>query len=109
MVSISFHQATRGTLVAIRFKHRGNMYEADTPEEAIRLRYQLDKEDEDDVKHGNITEEELIYEKTKWSEDRFLSMTQNIGIAQQKFLAVLLGSQRGPVNVDAIAKKLGVH
>jgi len=98
-----------GTLLAIRFTHRGNRYEADTPEEAIQLRNQLEKEDAEDVKHGNISEEELTYEKTKWSEDRFVSLTQNIGIAQQKFLAVLLGSARGPVNVDAITKRLGVH
>jgi hypothetical protein len=98
-----------GTIMAIRFKHRGQQYEADTPDEAIRMREMLEKYDEEDVKHGNITEEELIYEKTKWSEDRFLSMTQNIGVAQQKFLAVLFDSPRGPVNVETIAKKLGVN
>jgi hypothetical protein len=95
--------------VAIRFKHRGQEYEADTPDEAIRLRDILQKYDREEVEIGNITEEELIYDTTKWSEDRFLSMTQNIGIAQQKFLAVLLGSPRGPVNVGMIAKRLGVN
>jgi len=95
--------------VAIRFKHRGQEYEADTPDEAIRLREILQKYDQGEVESGNISEEELIYDTTKWSEDRFLSMTQNIGIAQQKFMAVLLASPRGPVNVDTIAKKLGVN
>src|ERR1700681_2250347 len=98
-----------GTIIAIRFKHRGQQYEADTPDEAIRMREMLEKYDQEEVKHGNITEEELIYEKTQWSEDRFLSMTQNIGVAQQKFLAVLRDSPRGPVNVESIAKKLGVN
>jgi hypothetical protein len=95
--------------VAIRFKHRGQEYEADTPDEAIRLREILQKYDQEEVENGNISEGESIYDTTKWSEDRFLSMTQNIGIAQQKFMAVLLDSPRGPVNVDTIAKKLGVN
>jgi hypothetical protein len=95
--------------MAIRFKHRGQEYEADTPDEAIRLREILQKYDREDVENGNIIEEALIYDTTKWSEDRFLSMAQNIGIAQQKFLAVLLASPRGPVNVETIAKKLGVN
>lgn len=98
-----------GTLMAIRFKHRGKEYSVDTPDEAISLARKLEQEDEADVRLGNISEEELVYENTRWSEDRFLSMTENIGIAQQKFLAVLLDSLRGPVNVDTIAKKLGVH
>lgn len=102
-------QLRGGTVMAIRFKHRGQEYEADTPDEAIRLREILQKYDREDVENGNIIEEALIYDTTKWSEDRFLSMAQNIGIAQQKFLAVLLASPRGPVNVETIAKKLGVN
>src|SRR5437762_6060709 len=83
-------QLRGGTLVAIRFKHRGQQYEADTPEEAIKLREILEKYDEADVRNGNISEEELIYDTTKWSEDRFIALTENIGIAQQRFLGVLL-------------------
>jgi len=95
--------------MAIRFTHRGNTYEADTPEEAIRLRNQLVKEDEADVRLGNITEEELIYETTKWTEDRFMSLTENVGTAQKQFLAVLLAAPRGPLSVEFIAKRLGLR
>jgi hypothetical protein len=95
-----------GGLMAIRFLHRGQQYEVDTVEEAIRLRRVLEKEDAEDVQIGNITEEELSYDKTKWSEDRFLALTQNIGIAQQKFLAALITAPRGPVHVKNIAKRL---
>jgi hypothetical protein len=94
--------------VAIRFKHRGQQYEADTPDEAIRLREMLKKYDREDVEHGNISEEDLIYQKTKWSEDRFLDLVKGIGIAQQKFLAALLVEHGYPVNVDRIAKRLGL-
>jgi len=94
--------------MAIRFTHRGNQYEVDTPEEAVRLREYLQKEDEADVEYGNITEEELIYEKTKWSEDRFLALTQNVGLAQKKLLAALITAPRGPVFVGNLCKRLGL-
>jgi hypothetical protein len=97
-----------GMIMAIRFTHRGNKYEADTPDEAIRLRDMLEKYDREDVETGNISEEELIYEKTKWSEERFLGLVQHIGVAQQKFLAALISAPRGYVNVNTIAKRLGL-
>jgi hypothetical protein len=94
--------------MAIRFTHRGNQYEVDTPEEAVRLREYLQKEDEADVQYGNISEEELVYEKTKWSEDRFLALTQNVGLEQKKLLAALITAPRGPVFVGNLCKRLGL-
>src|SRR5262249_43983330 len=97
-----------GTLMAIRFTHRGNAYEVDTPDEAIRLRNMLREYDEEEVREGTMLADELTYETTKWAEDRFLALTQGIGIAQQKLLGVLITAPRGPVNVDTIAKRLGL-
>jgi hypothetical protein len=96
-----------GTLMAIRFIHRGRRYEADTPEEAVKLREHLEAEDRKDVEMGVALDEELVYEKTKWTEDRFVDLVEHIGVIQKRFLAVLLET-RGGVHVDYAAKRLGL-
>jgi hypothetical protein len=93
-------------LLAIKFSYRGKRFEVDTPEEATSLLAHLESEDQNDVKFGNISREELLYEKTKWTADRFIDLVQNIGPAQKLFLAALLGSPDS-VRAETIEKKVG--
>jgi hypothetical protein len=95
-----------GSLLAIKFSHRGKRFEVDTPEEATRLLQHLEQEDQSDVTFGNIRREDLIYEKTKWTPDRFVDLVQNIGLSQKIFLAALLDSP-DDVRAETIAKKIG--
>src|SRR5882762_4267294 len=68
-----------GRLLAIKFNYRGKRFEVDTPEEATSLLAHLEKEDAIDVEQGTTSREELLYEKTKWTADRFMDLVQNIG------------------------------
>jgi hypothetical protein len=95
-----------GRLLAIKFSHRGKRFEVDTPEEATRLLQHLEAEDQSDVAFGSIGREELLYEKTKWTADRFVDLVQNIGLTQKMFLAALLDSPSA-VRAEIVAKKIG--
>ncbi|MFZ0820305.1 MAG: hypothetical protein WAM91_09565 [Candidatus Acidiferrales bacterium] len=95
-----------GTLLAIKFSHRGKRFEVDTPEEATRLLQHLEEEDRNEVEQGDMTREDLLREKTKWTADRFVDLVQHIGIAQKTFLAALLDSSGG-VRAEIVARKVG--
>lgn len=91
--------------MAIRVKYRGQEYSADTPKEAIALAKKLQKHDH----HRENQFREASSATTGWTEDKLLAVTQNIGVAQQKLLAVLLASPHGPVNNETIIKEMGLR
>jgi hypothetical protein len=73
------------SLVAIEFKHRGTLWRADTPEEAVALRNQLEKADKVYVREHE--EMELLNEF--WSPDRFMDVINGVGDLQRRFLLVV--------------------
>lgn len=91
--------------MAIRFKYRGQEYSVDTLKEAIALAKKLQKHDH----HREDRFREEPSATTGWTEDKLLAVTQNIGIAQQKLLAVLLASPHGPVDIEMIIKEMGLR
>ena len=98
-------QVVKGALLmAIEFNYRGKKWRADTPEEAVKLREFLEKEDRDAVDGDIEAEEELIYAQTSWTPDRFNDLIKNIGPMQQRFLAVLFTSHS--VAAETARKKL---
>jgi hypothetical protein len=92
--------------VAIEFTHRGKRWRADSSEEAIRLREQLEKEDKQSVSEGAEEPEDLLYEQTKWTPDRFHDLVQNIGPMQKAFLGALVLSPNRFLEADTARKKI---
>ncbi len=91
--------------MAIKFNYRGKRFEVDTPEEATALLAHLEKEEAIGVEQGITSREELLYEKTKWTADRFMDLVQNIGRQQQMFLAALMDYQN-PVRSDIVGRRI---
>lgn len=72
-------------LVAIEFSYRGTTWRADTPEEAVRLRNELQRNDTVSVpEHESI---DLAAEY--WTPDRFMDVIEGIGDLQLQFLAAI--------------------
>jgi hypothetical protein len=94
--------------MAIEFTYRGKKWRADTPEEAIALREKLESEDHVVGWVNPAKEEELLYEQTKWTPDRFYELVQSIGPMQQRFLAVLLVATKHSISAEEARKKTGV-
>ncbi len=97
-----------GRLLAIKFTYRGKRFEVDTPEEATALLAHLEKEETINVEQGLMSREELLYEKTKWTADRFMDLVQNIGRQQQIFLAAMMEYPH-PVRSDVVGRRIRAH
>ena len=72
--------------MAIEFKHNGRVWRCDTAEEAIRLRYQLEQDDEDEYASGG---DPSIIEEQVWTPDTFTELLQGSGNLQKNFLKFL--------------------
>jgi hypothetical protein len=75
-----------GSDMAIKFKHGGREWEADTPGEAIALRKQL--EVRDDLAMENGEDLDWITEPV-WTPDRIQELLGGLGIQQKSFLLLL--------------------
>jgi len=75
-----------GAALAIKFKHGGREWEADTPAEAIALRKQLEVRDDWALARG----EELDWiTEPVWTPDRIQELLAGLGHQQTKFLMLL--------------------
>jgi len=77
--------------LAIKFIHRGKKWEADTPEEAVRLRRTLEEWDEEDAQLGtgpNI--DQFIRAESPWTPDTFWNFVHSIGSHQKKAVIALI-------------------
>jgi hypothetical protein len=82
----------KGTsLLAIKFIHRGKKWEADTAEEAIRLRRELEEWDQEDAEQGEgVPWQQVVRSESEWTPDTFWNFVQNIGFQQKKAVIALL-------------------
>jgi hypothetical protein len=101
----SYLRLKGGRLLAIRFSYKGKRFEVDTPEEAAKTLEHFEKEDRLAAEAGGVDEDQVLYEKTKWTDDRFQDLVNNIGAAQKLFLAALLNGQF-PLRAEAVADKI---
>jgi hypothetical protein len=90
-------------LLAIQFFHRGKRWKADTPEEAIRLRRQLEVEDMRKVGPSDSRVDGL---GGLWTPDVFATFLQTIG--EQQKTAVLLMAQNAGIGSAELAKRLNL-
>jgi len=95
--------------MAIEFEHRGRKWKADTPEEAIRLRRQLEKIDVEEEQFGELNlgaeyDEQLRIE-TVWTPDIFWAFIENIGRQQRETVKALLENPRG-ITSSKLAQRL---
>jgi hypothetical protein len=72
-----------GEFVAIEFKYKGTVWKADTPEEAVSLRNELEKRDKAFEPHF----EEMEQLDQFWTPDKFMDVINGVGELQKKLLA----------------------
>src|SRR5579859_958923 len=72
--------------MAIEFKHNGRIWRCDTPEEAIKLRYQLEQDDDAEYESGG---EPSIVEEEVWTSDTFTELLRGSGTLQKSLLKFL--------------------
>jgi hypothetical protein len=86
-----------GIDVAIRFKHGGREWEADSPAEAIALRKQLEVRDDQAIENG----EQLDWiTEAVWTPDRIQELINELG-SQQKMFLMLLYDRASVTSYDA--------
>lgn len=72
-------------LMAIEFKYKGTVWKADTAEEAVALRNELERADK-----AFVPEHEAIDQLNAfWTPDRFMDVINGIGELQQRLLAII--------------------
>jgi hypothetical protein len=96
------------SLVAIKFIHRGKKWEADTPEEAVRLRRELEAWDEADAEEGVGMSAQEVRAESVWTPDTFWNFVNDIGSHQKKAVIALLES-KGYLGAADLAKKIGME
>lgn len=89
-----------GREMAIRFKHAGELFIADTPEEAMQMRTLLKKQDAEAAKrrvwakYGGKMEQVRAFvseeAETPWTPEVFLSFMDRLGDPQRAVLALLV-------------------
>ena len=72
-------------LMAIEFKYKGTMWRADTPEEAVALRNELEKSD----KAFEPAFEQMEQLSDFWTPDKFMDVVSHVGPLQQQFLVAI--------------------
>lgn len=90
-----------GIGMAIEFKHAGRTWRADTPEEAIALRRQLEEADDFSAWLENPVDS---LPKSAWTHDAVMELLQALGPQQQSFLRTLL--ELGKLTSDEIRRAL---
>jgi hypothetical protein len=102
----------QGVVLAIKFQHRGKTYEADTPDEALKLRNLLESYDGPDatwIPELQDTIENADREPNPWSPDILTELFNEAGDLQRKFLAILTehnSASDGELTSKALVKKL---
>lgn len=95
--------------MAIEFKHNGRIWRADTPEEAIQLRQQLEEYDEADYASGD---EPSIVEDDVWTSDTVVELLKGAGHLQKNLLKFLFEKAEKfpslPVDSSEIVKALKI-
>jgi hypothetical protein len=74
-----------GELMAIEFKYKGTVWKADTPEEAVALRNELEKRDQAFVPEFDAMDQSVQL----WTPDRFMDVINGIGELQQRLLVAI--------------------
>jgi hypothetical protein len=74
-----------GELMAIEFKYKGTVWKADTPEEAVALRNELEKRDQAFVPDFDAMDQSAQL----WTPDRFMDVINAIGELQQRLLVAI--------------------
>lgn len=87
--------------MAIQFHHRGKLWKADTPEEAIRLRQQLEVED---IHKLGPSDRGIDGIDGHWTPDVFATFLQTIGEKQRA--AVSLMAAHAGIGSAELAKRL---
>jgi hypothetical protein len=94
------------TLLAIRFTHRGKKWEADTADEAMRLRKTL--EEWDALEPGaDVRAEQQLRAESIWTPDTLWNFTQGIKPQQKAAVVALFESQS--LWAPDLAKAIGIH
>ena len=88
-------------LMAIEFEHNGKKYRADTPEEAVRLQFELDKHD---LLYGTYPHSTS---RRVWTADLAMDLINGIGELQKKFLAELSNCGASIKSSDLV-EKMGI-
>ncbi len=96
-------------VLAIEFEHRGRKWKTDTPEEAIRLRRELEELDAEEEQLGELDmrgeyDEQLRIE-TVWTPDVFWTFINSIGRQQTETVKALLENPIG-ITSEKLAERL---
>lgn len=95
--------------MAIEFEHRGRKWKADTPEEAIRLRRELEQIDAEEEQYGELDlggeHDEQIRIETVWTPDIFWAFINSIGRQQTETVKALLENPQG-ITSSKLAERL---
>jgi hypothetical protein len=94
--------------VAIKFIHRGKKWEADTPEEAVRLRRELEAWDEADAEEGVGMSAQEVRAESVWTPDTFWNFVNDIGSHQKKAVIALLHNH-GSLKAADLAEGIGIE
>jgi hypothetical protein len=86
-------------LMAIEFEHAGKKYRVDTVEEAVALRFELEKSD---TERGSYSEAHRA-----WTPDLAMELLNGVGELQKKFLAVICGDVAG-LRSESITESMGI-
>jgi hypothetical protein len=93
-------------LLGVRFTHRGKRWEADTPEEALRLRQMLDNLDTHEINGDTSREDQYIRSESVWTPDVFESFIRDIGYQQQEAVKAMLASTG--IAAEELAKQIRI-
>jgi hypothetical protein len=94
--------------LAIKFIHRGKKWEADTPQEAVRLRRELEAWDEADAEEGVGMSAQEVRAESVWTPDTFWNFVNDIGYQQKKAVIALL-QNHGSITATALAEETGIE
>lgn len=94
------------TLLAIRFIHRGKKWEADTPDEAVRLRKNLEEHDAQEPGAGVLAEQQMRAESV-WTPDTLWNFIQSIKPQQKEAVVALMNHPM--IWAPDLAEAIGVH
>ena len=90
-------------LMAIEFKYKGTTWRADTPEEAVALRNELEKSD----KAFEPAFERMDHLADFWTPDKFMDLVNGIGPLQQRLLVTI--ARKPGITSSELVRALGVN
>ncbi|HET9373655.1 MAG TPA: hypothetical protein VFO40_01680 [Chthoniobacterales bacterium] len=93
--------------MSIRFRHRGKEWEADTPEEAVRLRELLAHKEYEDAQDYPEQEDWLIRSETVWTPDVLWAFVQNLGPQTAAAVKIILNAET--ISSGDLVKRLQVE